>query len=76
LAPWRPQTNDAIRDQTDEKTERHGNHESDTESFQCIGKMEPKQIGLHQLAEKLDRLPRRAQSDVADDEIGQLPKQK
>src|SRR6516164_9999468 len=37
--------------------------------------MEPEKIRLHQLAEKIDRLPGRTEGNVADDEIGQLPKQ-
>src|SRR5262245_47493375 len=37
--------------------------------------MQPKKIGSHQLIEKPDRLHRGAQRNVANDEIGQLPKQ-
>src|SRR6516164_3228430 len=60
----------------DEKSKRDSNNECNTESFEGIGKMKPKKIGLHQLAKKLDCLPRRAQSDLTDDEVGQFPKQK
>src|SRR5262245_47407829 len=37
--------------------------------------MQPKKIGSHQLIEKLDRLPWGAQRNVANDQIGQFPKQ-
>src|SRR5262245_2029277 len=59
----------------DEQSKDDGNHERDGKSLQRIGKMEPENIGLHQRAEKPQRLPRRAQGDVSNDEIGQLPKQ-
>src|SRR5262245_61384518 len=59
----------------DEQSEGDGNRERHGKSLQRIGKMKPKNIGLHQRAEKAHRLPRRAQGYVANDEIGQLPKQ-
>src|SRR5262245_29008857 len=60
---------------TDEEPEHDRDRERYCKCFQRIGKVKPEQIRLHQLAEKLDRLPRRAQGDIADDEISQLPKQ-
>src|SRR4029453_18648406 len=59
----------------DEQTKGDGNRERPGKSLQRVCKMKPENVGLHQRAEKPHRLPRRAQGHVADDEIGQLPKQ-
>src|SRR5215510_903272 len=60
---------------TDEEPEHDRDRERDCKGFQRIGKVKPEQIRLHQPAEKLDRLPGRAQGDIADHEISELPKQ-
>src|SRR5262245_5324993 len=59
----------------DEQSKGHGNRERHGKGLQRVGKMKPENVGLHQRAEKPHRLPRRAQGYVANDEIGQLPKQ-
>src|SRR5262245_13818019 len=60
---------------TDEEPEHDRDRERDCKGFQRIDKVKPEKIRLHQPAEKLDRLPGRAQGDIADHQISQLPEQ-